>query len=892
MPVTVGDVGAMRRGGLRNAGGMMERSGGRGTEQLAALARELAPLGPPVIVFNKSHSGSRLLARTLAAAGVFMGARRNESEDALELMPLLSYVVHLHHPDFSRLWTDGDPLLIRRARDAVARHLVGRPAGARWGWKLCETTFILPVLARIFPDAWYVHLLRDGRDVAFSEFVAPDNALLRKVYFGTDAVNGFRGLALSEAGYRSAPHLFNARAWVEAVVAGRQYGAMLGERYREVRYEALVADLPGTARALCDFLRLAPPADAFDALAAEAHDRAIGRHRTQPPEAVAEASEILGTTLAAFGYGDVATAPRDDGRSISVVLLDAADDTSARAAALARTLDGLRHGGPVAFDVVLASAEPPPADPAMPVRHVPVAPDAGEAAAAAAGLQAASGTHVVFGRVGYRLILEALVRLAARVDTEGAIAGFGCLRSTDAEGKSVYTPILQHQGHLRWLDAVPLGAAMFRRDAMLASGAAARIAADGERWHWRLVRRMADRDLVVLGTLPLSHVRELPAVPAVPTVEIVAEDVSADHADDLDDRRVIVCGTPDPGLGLLFDGLPDRLRRHLRFLPHAASPRDLTLLVGAGAVVLLRDFQLPLATGVVDALRRMEVPFFYMADDHFPTLCGPSPDMRYYSSGNLATLLALADGAIAPTPDLVDAFRPHCRRVLLWPQVVDESLVPPATGPAYEPPARRIGMMGGSFRAEAFLREVRPALERLAAERPLTLVAREDLLVRAPGRAALHALPLEPAFRRFVFLWRRAQVDTVVHPRAVTADAPCAGPSALLTALYLGALPIVPDEPAHGGVGIEDGVTVAAAGDAGWHQALVRTADPAEREILQARLRAYCRRRFAPDAAAAALAVVLDAARPPDARQARSRLAWLSARPTLASLARHPDAAG
>jgi len=29
----------------------------------------------PIIVFNKSHSGSRVLARLLEAAGVFMGSR-------------------------------------------------------------------------------------------------------------------------------------------------------------------------------------------------------------------------------------------------------------------------------------------------------------------------------------------------------------------------------------------------------------------------------------------------------------------------------------------------------------------------------------------------------------------------------------------------------------------------------------------------------------------------------------------------------------------------------------------------------------------------------------------------------------------------------------------------
>src|ERR1035437_482903 len=75
---------------------------------LAAVRDELKSLTPPVILFNKSHSGSRFLARLVAEAGVFMGAHQNESNDSWDALKLVEYLVSHYYPDYSALWkTDG-----------------------------------------------------------------------------------------------------------------------------------------------------------------------------------------------------------------------------------------------------------------------------------------------------------------------------------------------------------------------------------------------------------------------------------------------------------------------------------------------------------------------------------------------------------------------------------------------------------------------------------------------------------------------------------------------------------------------------------------------------------------------------------------------------------------
>ena len=85
-------------------------------------------------------------------------------------------------------------------------------------------------LGRLFPEARFVHVVRDGRDVAVS---------YRSVAWGPTTVE--------DAAMR----------WRRSVLRGRRDGERLGpDRYREVRYEDLVTDPERVLRELCAFLDL------------------------------------------------------------------------------------------------------------------------------------------------------------------------------------------------------------------------------------------------------------------------------------------------------------------------------------------------------------------------------------------------------------------------------------------------------------------------------------------------------------------------------------------------------------------------------------------------------------------------------------------------------------
>jgi hypothetical protein len=142
------------------------------------------------------------------------------------------------HPEFAAWNADAEAL--RRWVDRVAptsyRELVsavfdwyadvhGKP---RWGDKTPGYVSYLPRLRSVFPDAQFIHVLRDGRDVVAS---------------------------LSEQVWGPKTPVVGALQWRRKVSAGRRAGARMGsDRYLELKLEDLIADPQTKVRELCAFL--------------------------------------------------------------------------------------------------------------------------------------------------------------------------------------------------------------------------------------------------------------------------------------------------------------------------------------------------------------------------------------------------------------------------------------------------------------------------------------------------------------------------------------------------------------------------------------------------------------------------------------------------------------
>lgn len=96
-----------------------------------------------------------------------------------------------------------------------------------WGDKTPRNTHHMDRLIAVFPDARFIHALRDGVDVVYSVLV-------------------------KDAGEVSLDYA--ARRWAARVSAARKFARRYPDSCHEVRYEALVNDPVATVERLCQFL--------------------------------------------------------------------------------------------------------------------------------------------------------------------------------------------------------------------------------------------------------------------------------------------------------------------------------------------------------------------------------------------------------------------------------------------------------------------------------------------------------------------------------------------------------------------------------------------------------------------------------------------------------------
>jgi len=118
---------------------------------------------------------------------------------------------------------------LRHALDALYR--IKTNGAARWGDKGPSYVRVLPKINEIFPEARFIHIIRDGRDSVLSALKKWGD---RYWYYDT---------------------YYLLQTWKRNVTFGRQAASWLGpSRYLEIRYEELVENTEATVRQICDFL--------------------------------------------------------------------------------------------------------------------------------------------------------------------------------------------------------------------------------------------------------------------------------------------------------------------------------------------------------------------------------------------------------------------------------------------------------------------------------------------------------------------------------------------------------------------------------------------------------------------------------------------------------------
>ena len=204
---------------------------------------------PPFFVVGSDRSGTTMLMMMLDAhPGLGVSRESWFLIDLMDALPLNGTLNREHidrafeiisqHPRWQR-WSIPDSALKSQLEGLVDTDLAGlveavfqldleRSHKTRWGDKTPAYVCEIRRIHSMFPQAQFIHIIRDARDVCIS---------LRNV--------GWHGPTLTNM----------ARYWRQQVLSGIEAGRALGpDLYLEVPYEELVTSTEHTLRQICTFL--------------------------------------------------------------------------------------------------------------------------------------------------------------------------------------------------------------------------------------------------------------------------------------------------------------------------------------------------------------------------------------------------------------------------------------------------------------------------------------------------------------------------------------------------------------------------------------------------------------------------------------------------------------
>lgn len=240
----------------------------------------------PLVIGATGGSGTRVVARIARHAGYDLGTYLNEAGDALAFQ------------SFFDTWTNrfvraGFSMMDRARMEkdfegALSKHLSGL-TGSRWGWKAPRSIYWLPFLHRRFPELKFVHIVRDGRDMAFSN----NQNQVRK--HGGAVLNPLERL-INPLPVRSIV------VWDRVNERTAEFGeTTLGGNYHLVHFEDLCRNPIEATMGLLRFLGADLEARSIAGLEVSP-PTTLGRWKSAPPALIAKLERAADRSLRKFGY--------------------------------------------------------------------------------------------------------------------------------------------------------------------------------------------------------------------------------------------------------------------------------------------------------------------------------------------------------------------------------------------------------------------------------------------------------------------------------------------------------------------------------------------------------------------------------------------------------------
>ena len=248
----------------------------------------------PVVIMGRGHSGTRILAWICHDLGLRMGVDASrETGDADDLVFTRKIKKIAQRNLGMTSMSDIKASSLRRFHRAITAYYkrMGQPEGL-WGWKFPETYLIAPYVLKTFPNIRIIHLVRDGRDLAFKNHLTDDpNRRLGK-------------LLLTKIGALHEPHAVQAgMSWAAQVDWFDQFKSEIPKtQYLEMTFEQLCSNPMTEAQRLCHFLQVPMTEAATHFCQNRINTSKLAQHRENDPNDVAAVTKRILPTLKRYGY--------------------------------------------------------------------------------------------------------------------------------------------------------------------------------------------------------------------------------------------------------------------------------------------------------------------------------------------------------------------------------------------------------------------------------------------------------------------------------------------------------------------------------------------------------------------------------------------------------------
>lgn len=248
----------------------------------------------PIVLMGRGHSGTRVLSWICTHLGLQLGASASLATGDVDDQKFTQEIKKITTNNIGISTQESVKQKdLFRFQNAVAGYYARlHHPSTLWGWKFPETYLIAPYIAEIFPQARYIHLVRDGRDIAFKRHLTddPKRKLGRKILASQNA------LTLPH-------HLQAAISWEFQVNNFDHFRKTIAtEQILDVTFENICLHPDETVARLCDFLNVPFTQSCQTYLKEQIDPQKVGQYKENDPQLVQEVETQIADTLQRYQY--------------------------------------------------------------------------------------------------------------------------------------------------------------------------------------------------------------------------------------------------------------------------------------------------------------------------------------------------------------------------------------------------------------------------------------------------------------------------------------------------------------------------------------------------------------------------------------------------------------